>query len=252
MSHQTPLQELGRKRQNPLAQNTNFFKLGDTVCECTDDATCMDYVDLDINPAKTLVSFTWEGQTILCTNVLTSNTAALKDAIEQALLPYEVGVYVEVNPFDGSDNVRLSHYGAGAITQLQFSDTSTANLTRSCTVALFCTFFGSAVGTVTPLNLTLVNGTTATVTVAGGPYAWTGTPATDATTASSLRTALYNALLAGGYIQDDQNTDLTVAVNDADETFDIVLPYLLNVTAIDVNGQVLTKGTCKDDFSYSI
>lgn len=252
MTYPLALQELGRKRQNPLANADNMFKLGDTVCECTDDATCMDYVDLDINPAKTIVSFTWEGQTILVENVLTSDTAALKRVIEEALLPYEVGVYVEVNPFDSGDNVRLSHYGSGAITQLQFSDASTANLTRSCDTALFCTFEGTIVGAVTPLNITLLDGTTDTAAVAGGPFAWTGTPATDATTASSLRTALYNALLADGYIQDDQNTDLTVTVNDTDEGFDVVLSGLKNVTIIDANGQALSKVSCKDDFAYTI
>ena len=250
--NQTPLQELGRKRQNPLASNTNFMHLGDTVCECSDAETCIDYVDLDINPAKTLVSFVWEGQTILCTNVLTSNIAGMKAAIEEALLPYEVGVYVEVIPFDTNDNALIKHYGSGSITQLNFGDASTAALTRSCVTALFCNFEGSAVGAVTPINLTLTDGTTPTVAVAGGPFAWTGTPATDATTAGTFKAALYTALNGAGYIADDDQANLTVTVNDDDEAFDVFLPNVKNVTSLDLNGQAFTKGTCKDDFAYSI
>lgn len=249
MAQQFKVTELGGKRMNPLAGSTNLWKLSNDLCECTDDATCMDYANVDVNPARTLDEITVDGVVIPVTATSTANVADLKEALEAAIAPYENAPYFEL--VVNGDNLLIKHYGGTVISAYGFAAGSDASTTRSCVLTQTCTFTGADVGVITPLTLTLPDGTTDSVALAGGPWAHTGTPATDDATAATLQTALYNALVADDYVGPDAAAGanaITVTRNDTNDNYDIVIPRLQGVRALTSLGDTFVKSDCADDF----
>lgn len=242
--------ELGGKRMNPLAGSTNMWKLTNDLCDCTSDPTCMDYANVDVNPARTLNEIIVDGVTVPVTATSTANVADLKEALEAAIAPYENAPYFEL--VVNGDNLLIKHYGATVVSAFGFAAGADATTTRVCGVKKLCTFTGADVGAITPLTLILPDGTTDTVAVAGGPFAYSGTPATDDATAEDLRDALVTALLADGYVGPDAAAGanaIVVTRNDTNDNYDIVIPRVQGVVSLASLGDTFTKSDCEDDFA---
>lgn len=242
--------ELGGKRMNPLAGSTNMWKLTNDLCDCTSDPTCMDYANVDVNPARTLDEIIVDGVSVPVTATSTANVADLKQALEDAIAPYENAPYFEL--VVNGDNLLIKHYGATVVSAYGFSAGADATTTRVCEVKKLCKFTGADVGTITPFTVTLPDGTTDTVAIAGGPWAHTGTPATDDATAATLKTAIYNALVADGYVGPDAAAGanaITVTRNDTNDNYDIVIPRVQGVVSLATLGDTFTKSDCEDDFA---
>lgn len=242
--------ELGGKRMNPLAGSTNMWKLTNDLCDCTSDPTCMDYANVDVNPARTLDEIIVDGVSVPVTATSTANVADLKQALEDAIAPYENAPYFEL--VVNGDNLLIKHYGATVVSAYGFASGADATTTRVCEVKKLCKFTGADVGTITPFTVTLPDGTTDTVAIAGGPWAHTGTPATDDATAATLKTAIYNALVADGYVGPDAAAGanaITVTRNDTNDNYDIVIPRVQGVVSLASLGDTFTKSDCEDDFA---
>ena len=251
MVNSLKLQELGKRRNNPLAGKTNLWKLTSDLCDCGNEPTCMDWVNLDLNPARTVTSIVWNGITIDVVDTASGDLVALKEAIETALNQYENNPYVEF-VVATTDAVLFKHYGAGTLSAINFTSGGAATTARVCVEQIFCTFKGSDSGAMTPISIVKTDGSTQSVAVSGGPFAYVGNSGTDATMADTLKTALYNALSGAGYVGVDASAGvnaITVTVNDTDETFDIVLPRLRAVKSVTITGTTFTKVECNDDFA---
>lgn len=250
MANAFKVTELGGKRMNPLAGSTNVWKLSNDLCDCTSDPTCMDYVNVDVNPARTVNEITVDGVVVPVTATSTADVADLKEALETAIAPYENAPYFEL--VVNGDNLLIKHYGGTVVSAIGFASGSDATTTRSCELAQLCKFTGQDVGTITPLTITLPDGTTDSVAIANGPWAHTGTPATDDTTAADLQTELVAALLTAGYVGPDAAAGanaITVTRNDTDDAYDIVIPRVQGVRALESLGGSFTKSDCVDDFA---
>lgn len=257
MANSLDLQSLGRRRLNPLAWKTNVWKLTSDLCECGPEPTCMDWVSLDLNPARTFSSIDWKNPvtgvtvTIDITDTASGDLAAVKDAIEMALNQYENNPYVEF-VVSSTDAVLFKHYGSGILSALNFTSGGAATTARVCVMQQFCTFKGSGVTFATPIAITKTDGSTVNVAFAGGPFAYTDNSGDDATAAAGLKAALYNALSGAGYVGVDGTAgvnSITVTPNTTTDKFDVVLPRLRGVRAVTINSIVFTKTVCSDDFA---
>lgn len=242
--------ELGGKRMNPLAGSTNMWKLTNDLCDCTSDPTCMDYVNVAVGTPKTIASITVDGVVVPVVATSTSNVSDLKEALENAIAPYENAPYFEL--VTNGTNLLIKHYGATVVSSIAWASGGPSSTTRTCTIKKLCTFTGQDVGAITPFTVTLPDGTTATVAIAGGPFLHTGTLATDNARATALQTAIYNALVGAGYVAPDAAAGanaIVVTNNVTDCAYDIVIPRFQGAVALSTAGDTFTKSDCEDDFA---
>ena len=217
--------EYGRLRANPNGNTDHRFV---RMSDCPEAATAMDELIDTVPNTESVVSMSWEGQTVTFdTPILVTNVDALKAAIENHLLTnttaQEYDVRVEVSYGGGDLTVR--HYGATTIASLTTDGPATYNFTRKSTLKSYCLLTAYLVGSVP--NIT-INGTD--VALATGTYAYTGTPATDASTAGDLETDIDTALTS----ESVDYTAVTVEVNDETSSY--------KVTVRAVRGTVLSAG----------
>jgi len=216
----TPLLERGLCR--PYTTANQIALTGDSEC-CDDAVTCQDSVTILDNAVVQGIVYTpacgpnaGVAQTLTFPATAT-NAAAVVAAVQEILLPYEMGVFVDfVN--DGSSFI-LRHQGQGTLVSVTIGG-SPSNATRLCTVNLRCDFTGSVGGTSTGI---VVNGTLrdyASDIVYGTTSA--------ATAQSTMQTSVDAASITGG-------ATVTVTDNTEESTFDIVISARQGTTFV-ING----------------
>jgi len=186
----TPLLERGLCRPYPTANQPVLT--GDTEC-CDDAVTCMDTVTISDAAVVQGIVYTPAcgpnaGVDIPITFPATAtNAAAVVLAVQTALLPYELDVFVDF--VDSAGNFILRHQGQGTLKSVTIGGSPTA-AARLCTVRVRCEFDGQLNGTSTAI---IVNGTSrafATSVVYGTDSA--------AAAAGKIQTAVNLASLPGG------------------------------------------------------
>jgi hypothetical protein len=249
MAQQFKVTELGGKRMNPLAGSTNLWKLSNDLCDCTSDPSCMDFANVAVGTAKTIASITVDGVVVPVTPTSTADVPALKEALETAIAKYENAPYFEL--VTNGTNLLIKHYGATVVSSIAWASGGPTTMTRSCELIQVCTFTGQDVGAITPLVVAKPDGTTESVALTGGPWAYSGTPATDDATAATLKTAIYNALVAVDLVGPDAAAGVNAIVvtrNDDDDAYDIVIPRLQGARGLTSLGDTFVKSNCMDDF----
>ena len=186
----TPLTQRGLCRPYP---GTNQMGVsGDTEC-CNDATTCMDSVTITDAAVVQGIVFTpacgpRAGTDIALTFPATAtNAAAVVAAVKTALLPYELGIFVDF--VDAGASFILRHMGQGTLKSVTIGGSPSAT-TRLCTVNTRCNFTGSVNGTTTAI---VVNGTSrafATSLIYGTDSAAAAT--------TKIQTAVNLAALTGG------------------------------------------------------
>lgn len=186
----TPLLERGLCR--PYPTENQIALSGDSEC-CNDAATCMDSVT--ISDAAVVQGIVYvpacgpsAGLDVAITFPATAtNATAVVAAVQTALLPYEMGIFVD--SVDSAGNFILRHQGQGTLKSVTIGGSPTA-ATRLCTVRVRCEYAGQLNGTSTAI---VVNGTSrafATAVVYGTDSA--------AVAAGKIQTAVNLASLPGG------------------------------------------------------
>jgi len=190
MQTTTPLLQRGICRPYPTANQPVLS--GDTEC-CDDATTCMDSVTIaDAAVVQGIVYVPACGPNAGVDVPITfpataTNATAVVLAVQNALLPYEFGVFVD--SVDSAGNFILRHQGQGTLKSVTIGGSPTAS-TRLCTVRVRCEYTGQLNGTSTAI---IVNGTSrafATAVVYGTDSA--------AVAAGKIQTAVNLASLAGG------------------------------------------------------
>lgn len=186
----TPLLERGLCR--PYTTANQPVLTGDTEC-CDDAVTCMDSVTITDAAVVQGIVYTpacgpSAGTDIPITFPATAtNAAAVVLAVQTALLPYELGVFVDF--VDATTSFILRHQGQGTLKSVTIGGSPSAT-TRLCTVRVRCEFDGQLNGTSTAI---VVDGTSrafATSVVYGTDSA--------AAAAGKIQTAVNLASIAGG------------------------------------------------------
>lgn len=237
MAVTTPLLERGLCRPYPTANQIALT--GDSEC-CDDATTCMDSVTITDAAVVQGIVYTpacgpnaGVAQTITFPATAT-NAAAVVAAVQAALLPYELGVFVDF--VDATTSFILRHMGQGTLVAVTIGG-SPSNATRLCTVQTRCEYTGRLNGTSTAI---IVNGTSrafATSVVYGTDSAAAAT--------TKIQTAVNLASLAGGAtvtVTDDTvnlRYDVEISARQAN-TFTIVV-----TSAADV---ALSEGNCQRVF----
>lgn len=233
----TPLLQRGLCR--PYTQVNQPVLSGDSEC-CDGAVTCMDSVTITDAAIVQGIVYTpacgpnaGVAQTITFPETAV-NAAAVVAAVQAALLPYELGVFVDF--VDASTSFILRHMGQGTLVAVTIGG-SPSNATRLCTVRQRCDFSGLLNGTSTAI---VVNGTSrafATSVVYGTDSAAAAT--------TKIQTAVNLASLAGGAtvtVTDDPvnlRYDVTISARQGN-TFTIVV-----TAAADVE---LQEGNCQPVF----
>lgn len=213
MSYNKPKDEWGLYRANPDAQDDNVMKLSND-CGCETAAACEDSFSGTIAEARTIKSITYDDVTYpTSTGALAKDD--LKAFIQGVIDGKEVDGHVEVI-YEGT-TLTVTHIGEGTLATITYDNDSTSSLTRKCNLKSVYVYADmNVVGTVGPL---VYDG--ASQALANEPYAWSGTPATDATTAAQLETDLGTALTALGV----PNYTVSVAVDTPNSQYTISLRY---------------------------
>lgn len=232
----TPLLERGICR--PYSDVNQVGLSGDTEC-CDNLTTCMDSVTItDVAVVQGIVYTPACGplagvpQTITFPATATNATAVVA-AVTAALLPYELGVFVDF--VNASTSFVLRHMGQGTLVAVTIGG-SPSNATRLCTVRQRCTFTGSVGGTTTGI---VVNGTLRDYS-ADIVYGTTSA----ATALSIMQTSVDAASISGG-------ATVTVTDNTTEDTFDISISARQGTTFV-VNGSggdvTLQEANCQPVF----
>lgn len=213
----------GRRRANPNALDSNNFRLNhpDSVDSCIDRGTqaLADTVDV--------TGFEFNGETFeLDAAINVEEPAKIREALAAVIGNYENDAIVTVD-YAGGDLI-VTHVGELKLTKVVTSGTD-VTMTRQCTTETRCLFKFSVVGAVT------LNG----ATMANSPYAWSETPATNDTTAGTLKTDLEAAITGSSAI---------VSVNNTTEKFDVVLTADKD-TEIVINEEIVTEEACVVSFA---
>lgn len=200
--------ELGQKIANPDAMADQMAQFTD--CSVNGQLPAMDA--LTVTTSANVTAFTFNGVAVtLGTPIAASSVAALKTALLAEIEKYEhnPGLVVE---YAGGD-LTVEHIGQLTLSSLTLSVGGAQAFTRKTTLASVCQYkLEGAVDTISDIEF---NGNAETL--ANEPYAYTGTPATDATTAGTLATDIATALTALSITA----TDIVVTVNNDLEGFDI-------------------------------
>ncbi len=237
MAVTTPLLQRGICR--PYTKANQPVLSGDSEC-CDGAATCMDSVTItDAAVVQGIVYTPACGpnkgvQQTITFPATATNAAAVVAAVQTALLPYELGVFVDF--VDSTTSFILRHMGQGTLVAVTIGGSPT-NATRLCTVRQRCDFSGLLNGTSTAI---VVNGTSrafATSVVYGTDSA--------SAAAGKIQTAVNLASLPGGatvtVVDDAVNLryDVTISARQGN-TFTIVV-----TAAADVD---LQEGNCQAVF----
>ena len=156
MAVTTPLLERGICR--PYTQVNQPVLSGDSEC-CDGAVTCMDSVTItDVAVVQGIVYTPACGPNAGVAQTITfpataTNAAAVVAAVQAALLPYELGVFVDF--VNASTSFVLRHMGQGTLVAVTIGG-SPSNATRLCTVRQRCEYTGSVGVTSTSI---VVNGT---------------------------------------------------------------------------------------------
>lgn len=201
-------------RANPDAQDSNNLKL--QVCQpCTETLPCLDYFEGAETATNTMVSVTIDGTAYpLTTTTQVQNVDTWVPEVEAALAQgtnEEINIIVRAAYSGGA--LSFEHQGRKTISAITTSGGAIA-LTRECDKSGHADYSISVVGAVGDLN----DGTTSSA-MTNSPYAYTGTPATDATTAATLKSDLETALAAisASFVS------TSVTVNDITGKYDVVI-----------------------------
>lgn len=234
------LHEYGRLRANPDAQDDNSVKLSD----CDQPAACQDLWDAQtITNTETILSLNYNpGDGVVSIPIpaedqVQVDDATLADVIAKALKAYEYDTYVRASYAAG--DLTLKHVGEGTLVSFVTSGGVKTADSRTCTTVYKCDHVAdNLAGILGPVT----DGDGGSEALANDPYAWTGTPATDDSTAGDLQTDLGTALTALGI-----TTDSITAVNNG------VDGYLVTVRAnspktIILNGTQLRQTNCSQVF----
>jgi hypothetical protein len=217
----------GQLRANPNASGDNTLR----IQKCGASNSCEDIVTgSTVETGDTLVSFVFGGVTYTLEEpIAVDNPSAVQAAIYAILEKEEVYPVLEVSW--ESDSLDVRHIGGAALSALTFTTAGAVALTRNCTVAVLCdnTFF------TTGDDAKVLKVGEDTYTLSGN--AWTGTPATDATTAGTLKTEIEAAV----------DGIATVEVNNVSEGFDITLRAKQSL-AVTFNGNTVDRCCCKQEF----
>lgn len=204
----------GLLHANPNATETNFLKL--QACDpCNSTAPCLDYYEGAVTLTNTMVSVTIDGTAYpLTTTTQVQNVDTWVAEVKALLLSgttEEINVIVRAAYSGGV--LSFEHQGVKTISAITTSGGAIA-LTRECDKSAHADYSISVVGTIAALN----DGTTSDA-LDNNPYAFSGTPATDAATAATLATDIETALgnISASFVS------VTVTVNDIDEDYDVVI-----------------------------
>lgn len=207
----------GQLRANPEAKNTNFLKLAKDDPQNA-NVPSLDYYEGAQTGTDTMVSVTIDGTVhALTATTQLSDVETWMSEIENLLGEGHTGSKEEINiivraAHDGTD-LSFEHQGMRTINAITTSG-GAINLARQSAKSPHADYSASVVGTIANLN----DGTN-TAALANNPYNYSGTPATDATTAGTLKTDIQTALGSIGA----SFVSVTVTVNDVNENYDVVI-----------------------------
>lgn len=207
----------GQLRANPEATNTNFLKLAKHDPENT-NVPSLDHYEGAQTGTDTMLSVTIDGTVhALTTTTQLSEVETWVSEIENLLGEGHTGDKEEINiivraAHDGTD-LSFEHQGMRTINAITTSG-GAINLTRVSTKSPHADYSASVVGAVANLN----DGTN-TAALGNNPYNYSGTPATDATTAGTLKADIETALGSIGA----SFVSVAVTVNDVNENYDVVI-----------------------------
>lgn len=232
------VQTYGLLRANPDAQAANNLKLA--VCQpCTETLPCLDYYESAATSGHAVTAVSIDG----VSHTLTSSTVTSLDWVDQirTLLAtgdnQEIDVYFNANYEFGV--LSVEHIGRRTINSLTING-SAVSFTRQCNTAVFCSNQATVEGSVAALS----DGTNSD-SLSGGTYNWTGTAATDAATAASLRsdiiTALTNLSITYFYVK--------VKVDNTNEGFKVTINRRKDGTRLYLGGNLMAENGCKKQFT---
>lgn len=177
------LRTAGQKRANPKARIDNNLKLPLDIAALSGQDT-LAYTTAS---STAVTAWTYDGVVYPLTGVTANDSASIKAQIYATLRGLEIRPILKVSYAGGQ--FLLTHVGGAAISGVTIGGTSRTT-TRKTTVAAYCDSVINVVGSVTPL------GVDAGSNAVSGTYAFTGTSATDLTTAASMKTAIETAITA--------------------------------------------------------
>lgn len=230
------IQKIGQERANPLANSTNNLRVIDKDAGNASE----DYVkNTSIADSVTVTGIDISGTPYLFpAAVAVTSPAAVRAAIADVLEVYEVSPRVEFQYTAATTTLEFSHVGGLTVSALVLS-TGDLSTTRYSTVIHEIEHTLAVVGAVANIN----DGTTSEA-LSTGTYAWSGTPATDATTAATLASEIETEL-------DDLSVyyrKVTVTANDVTEKYDVSIIGESGVTLFLPAGSPMARASLSEGY----
>lgn len=228
--------EYGQITANPNKRDSENLV---EVAKCDSFAAnpCKDSGSATLGGGVSVTGFTFNGVAVtLDSAIAVTDPAAIQKAIEDHIAKTHFNVYVRVE-YTGGDLI-IKHIGQGTLSAVAHDTPGSIALTRECTVISLCEYAASIEGDAGPIG----DGTS-TSALANTPYNYSGTPATDATTAGTLKTDMETALTA---LSVDYES-VAVTVDDTLGAFLVVVNAKKN-TVIYNGTNRFQESNCKIDF----
>lgn len=186
-----------------------------------------------------LSSITFNGITYTPEGTIAYNDIeGVKAFIAGVVSKFEFNVFLNYY-LDGDNKPVLEHIGKLRLSAIDYSDGAPVSATVKSTPLAACDYKLSAVGAITALSYG-----EATDAIANGPFAFSGTPATDATTAGTLKTELTGGLTALGIT----NATVTVTPNTVTSKYDIVITAPKLTQNLKLQGVKFEESNCRIEF----
>lgn len=234
--------QFGKLRANPDATTSNNFRTGH--CDpCPPEAACEDTLQITALGSVAAVSFTVNGVVYTFPAGTTlADTAVIEATIAAALAAQgEYDIYVSAVYAGGK--LTLSHIGNIALSAFIFNVSTPADIVRNCDVIPVCDYKLSVVDD--PGDLSYDGG--AGQTLAGAPYAFTGTPATDDATALTLAGDIDTAIAATAFA--GTAGAATVEVDSVDGSFIITVNASFDFSKMTLGGRSFVASNCDELFA---
>lgn len=229
------INEYGRRRANPKANTNNLIHL--PACDdCSNDdldTICQESGSKAATAGVSATGVILDGETtlfpqpVLMSNV---NSGALVEAVNDVIDALETDPVFSARYEAGT--LTVSHVGYLNLEAIVMSSGGNLTTAQKCVVVTECDYKITAVGEIDLNGVELEN----------SPYAYSGTAATDATTAASLKADLESELTSQNIVVNS----VTVEVNDELSAYDITV----NAPSIEDNlktqGKTYQVCNCKE------